>query len=168
MSAQRVSHILSIILSVLAILSAISIFIGQICLNNVNSGFFTYLLNIFSAPILMIYPVFVGLFGGLWVTYLIVSVIFVVGVLSLALVIKQIQSGENKTFEITVFVLSCIGLFMAAIIIFSLLTNGIKILSDSSIWSVFWLILFLIGLIWSFVLKLVLLIKNHKQSKPLN
>ncbi len=164
MDSQKVSNILSISLSVLTILSAISVFLGHMCTNLLASGFFAYILNIFSAPILMIFPVFVSIFGGLWVVYIIVSVFLILGILGLIFSIKQLKNDYNYSHFMVNFVCSCFGIFLAAIIVYSLVVNGFKILSDSSIWSVFWLILFLVGLIWNFVQKVVLIIQYDKHS----
>ncbi len=164
MDSQKVSNILSVTLSSLTILSAISVFLGHMCTNLLSSGFFAYILNIFSAPILMIFPVFVNIFGGLWVVYIIVSVFLILGILGLIFSIKQLKNGYNYGDFMVNFVCSCFGIFLAAIIVYSLFANGFKILSDSSIWSIFWLILFLAGLIWSFVQKIVLLVQYNKHS----
>ena len=166
MELQKTSNIFSVVLSVLAILSAVSVFLGHLCTNLLGTGFFAYLLNIFSAPILMIFPVFVNIFGGLWVIYIIVSVFLIVGIISLAISIKALKS-ETVVYShfVTNFVCSCISIFLAAIIVYSLCANGFHILSDSSLWSVFWLILFLIGIIWSFVIKIILLVQYNKRSE---
>lgn len=164
MDTQKVSNILSIVLSILTILCAISVFLGSLCTNLLATGFFAYLLNIFAAPILMIFPVFVGFFGGLWVIYLIVAIFLVVGIVDLLFAIKAIKR-ETITYShfIVNYVCSIMGILLCIFVIFSICVNGFKILSDSSIWSVFWLILFVIGIIWSFVLKTIMLAKINKE-----
>lgn len=165
MESQKVSHIFSVVLSILTILSAVSVFLGHLCTNLLGGGFFAYLLNIFSAPILMIFPVLVNIFGGLWVVYIIVGVFLIVGTISLIFSIKQLKSeNENYSHFVVQYVCSCIAMLLVAIVLYSLCVNGFKLLSDSSIWSVFWLILFLIGIVWSFVLKTILLIRYNKSS----
>ena len=166
METQKASNIFSIVLSSLTILSAVSVFLGHMCTNMIGSGFFAYLLNIFSAPILMIFPVFVSIFGGLWVVYIIVSIFLVVGIINLIVSIKLVKDENfNYSCFVTNFICSCIAIFLAALIFYSLIANGFKILSDSSIWSIFWLILFLIGIIWSFVLKIILMVRYNKNTE---
>ena len=165
MESQKISNIFSIVLSSLVILSAVSVFLGHLCTNLLGTGFFAYLLNIFSAPILMIFPVLVNLFGGLWVIYVIVSLFFIIGLVNLALSIRELKSDINEYPPFVVsYVCSCLAMLLCGIILYSLCVNGFKLLSDSSVWSVFWLILFLIGIIWSFVLKTILLVRLNKRS----
>lgn len=166
MELQKASSIFSVVLSILTILSAVSVFLGHLCTNLLGTGFFAYLLNIFSAPILMIFPVMVNLFAGLWVIYVIVAIFLVIGIINLTISIKQLQSDTVVySHFVTNFVCSCLGILLAVVIVYSLCANGFHILSDSSLWSVFWLILFLIGIIWSFVMKIILLVQYNKRSE---
>ncbi|MBR1925924.1 MAG: hypothetical protein IJ837_03620 [Clostridia bacterium] len=162
MKKEYVSNVFAIVLSILTILSALSVFLGQMCTKLFTGGFIAYLLNIFSAPILMIVPVFVKIFGGLWVIYFIVAVLFVVGVLDLTFTLYEIKNGNKYAFRITRYVFSCLAILLFVFIFYSIIANGFSILNDSSVWSSFWLVLYLISIVISFVLRTILLAKNKK------
>ena len=162
MKKEYVSNVFAIVLSILTILSALSVFLGQMCTKLFTGGFISYILNIFSAPVLVAIPALVSFFGGLWVIYFIIAILFVVGVLDLIFTIYEIKNGNIYAFRITRYVFSCLALLWFVVIVYSLIANGFSILNDSSIWSSFWLILYLISIIISFVLRTILLAKNKR------
>lgn len=128
------------------ILGSISGFLGQIFPNLMTSGFFAYLLNIFASPITMFFHLFVGWSGHLFALYFILSTFFVIGVIGLCVVIRDLRTNQtNLALRITRFVFEVLMFVFGVFLIVALSVLGFGILNDSSVWSGAWLIVLIVA-----------------------
>ena len=165
MTLEKNSNILEIVLFSLIILSSISVFLGQMCTNLLPYGFVAYLLNIFAAPITMLFHLFVGWSGNLIAIYFVVAFFFVIGLVGLCFVLRDIKTNQTLWWiRIVRYIFSIFLLVIAVLTTVSLCIFGFGILNDASVWSGSWIII-LIGLcIANFVFKTILLINASKSS----
>ncbi len=147
---NKFTRSLSMAIGIMLVLSSICSLFGQAGTDLIRGGFFGFILNVFSGPVLVLFPTFASLAGDILGVYIIIVLYFSLGTL---LIVFNCLAKKQEKFELSCFICACVLLFFVIFSVVAMIFWGVSILTSAGVWCSILCFLFLIFSICLFVLE---------------